>query len=335
MERSWWLLRVLFAGVEPIIIGLVTNQQWLVLVWLCNVCIIVLLRAVQPTQTKSPLSSHVFSYKSQVQQLQTNNNYFWALGFLALISWIVAYFLQQGNQFDKIALWLIVAGGLYRLLASVIHWVKATWHSWLSKIFGALIVVGAGWSILWSTLWQDFLTALPGKVTKLFTVPTAVAPSEMTDVTTWNVLTWNTWASVTGTSTTWTTAPAKIDTPSPQENSTKDSTKTLSYAQVVPAIIKAFAVPWWADVSFVTISKTNWLYPAFKAWYNARMFGAAINPSTLASCNVYFVMLGLAGKWNVPHTAANVFSAYAAEAVKRGKTYGCKAGGYVTEANLP
>jgi hypothetical protein len=44
-------------------------------------------------------------------------------------------------------------------------------------------------------------------------------------------------------------------------------------------------------------------------------------------------MLGLAEKRPVTYTSSTVFSAYAAEAAKRGKTYGCKT--YVTEANLP
>ena len=46
-------------------------------------------------------------------------------------------------------------------------------------------------------------------------------------------------------------------------------------------------------------------------------------------------MLGLAEKWPVSYTPSTVFTAYAAEAERRGKTYGCKPGAYVTSANLP
>jgi hypothetical protein len=325
MERSWSMLRALFAGVEPIIIGLVANQQRLVLLGLCNLCIILLFHSSQ-SQTKSPLANHIFSYRSQLQNLKTQNNYFWAIAFLWLIGWIIGYVLQQWDQFDKVALALITAGLIYWILSSVIHGLKVTWSSALSKLFGLIILVGLGRAFLWSNNWQNLLMNFPKNITKLFTIPTAEAPTITTG------------AVETGAMTTGVVV-SQIQTGSNTVNTgivaTGDTSKALTYADVVPAIVKKYSLPAWPDVGFANISKTSDIYTAFKAWYAARFFGLGVNPKTLTTCNVYFVMLWLAEKWPLTYTSSTVFNVYAAEAEKQGKTYGCKPGDYVTEDNLP
>jgi hypothetical protein len=114
---------------------------------------------------------------------------------------------------------------------------------------------------------------------------------------------------------TGTTAPAVIAPGTP-----------VTYAEVIPAIVKKFNLgSSGPDVTFTNISRTSALYPAFKAAYKAKFFGAGINPAGKVPCNIFFVLLGLSQGWNPPHTPATLFTAYAAEASARGQTYGCVA----------
>lgn len=337
MERNGRMLRALFAWIEPIIIGLVTWRQWLVLLWLCNIFIILLRNTNENSQTKqSPLSHNMFSYKSHIQNLRTQNNYFWAISFVAIIIWIVTYVLETGDQYAKIALALMATWLAYRIIAAATHGFRNTWAQVISKIFAALVILSTWWAYLWSSAGQAFFAELPSKFMDMITIPTAMAPIWWSNVKlvntmwTWSTATWEQKAA------TWTTTPVQEPQQQPTEQTTKNNTTALTFAQVVPVLVKKFNlnVPSWS-IKFTNISSDSAIYNDFKAWYAARFFGPSINPSSTVSCNVYFVMLWLAQNWNVSYNSSNIFPAYRAEAAKRNQLYWCDAGKNVTEANLP
>lgn len=335
MERNGGILRAIFAGVEPIIIGLVTSRQWLVLLWLCNLFVIVLRYNTWSQSKTSTVAGQVFWYKSHMHDLRTQNNYFWAISFLAIVAWLVAYILESGDQFAKIALALMTAGISYRIIAAVTHGLKNTWSQWLSKIFGCLIFVGLWWALLWSVSGQQFFVDLPYQLEKLITIPKAMAPSS-NDIRLVNNLA-NKELAIPATGATNSGSMTTIKSNDISTSSTtKDNKTPLSFAQVVPALVKKYNLPIpTGTIKFTNIASTSELYNDFKAWYAARFFGPSINPSTTVSCNVYFVMLGLAQKWQVTYSSSTIFDAYRAEAIKHWQTYWCSAGANVTETNLP
>lgn len=340
MERNHGMLLALFAGIEPIVIGLVTGRQWLVLLGLCNLFILLLRNNSQQQTKQSGVAWHIFSYKSHVEHLKnlsTQNNYFWAISFLAVIAGLIAYVLEKGDQYGKIALGLVAAWVAYWLIAAVTHGIKATWKSIISKVFGLLIVVWAWRAVLWSTSWQEFFSTLPAQIAKIFTIPKAIAPTTDNDIKILNTP----------------DATGKAETPAPEKTEAvevktetvvppvpstegRDATKALSFAEVVPALVKAYNLKAPSgSVTFANLPAASPLYNDFKAGYAARFFGAGINPSTTVSCNVYLVLVWLSNKRSVSYNANNVFAAYRAEAEKRGQTFNCEAGKSVTAANLP
>lgn len=338
MERNGAMLRAVFAWIEPIIIGLVTGWQWLVLLGLCNLFIIILRYNNENSQSKqSPLSHNMFSYKSQLQNLRTQNNYFWAISFLSIVVWVITYVIVTWDVYTKVALSLMITGIVYRIIAAATHGFKHTWGQIVSKIFAALLVVSTWWAFLWSNNGQTFLADLPTKIADLITIPKAMAPSWWSNVKLVN----NIW---TGTTNTWeqtqpvvTWAVQPDTTLETQPNTTeRNNTTALTFAQVVPVLVDKFKlpVPSWS-INFTNIASNSSIYNAFKAWYAARFFGPSINPSSTVSCNVYFVMLWLAQKWDVNYTSSTIFTAYRAEAEKRWQLYWCEAWKNITEANLP
>ncbi len=289
---------------------------------------------------------------------ETHNTYFWAIWFLAVVWGLLAYVLGWHDTLGNLALGLTTAWVVYWIVASAIHGIKNTWMHSLGKIFGLLIVAWAGRVVLGSNNGQSLLTDIPQIFANLISVPKAAAPSTtsgdttestsgtnaMTDIpvaTSWNTVeTPHTTGNATGAISWDKTNEEAQNTPSESSKNTanpnKDTTKALSFAQVVPTIVNTYWLSAaWPDVKFINISKTNNLYNAFKAWYNSRFYGLSINPQNIVSCNVYFVMLGIAQKWNVQYTPTTIFSAHAAEATKRGQTFGCVSWKNVTEANLP
>ena len=331
------MLRAIFAWIEPIIIGFVTGWQRLVLLWLCNIFIIILRHNNENSQTKqSPLSHNMFSYKSQLQNLRTQNNYFWAISFLAIIVWVVTYILATWDVYAKLALALMLTGIVYRIVAAATHGFKHTWWQIISKIFATLLLLSTWRAYLWSANWQAFISDLPGTLMDLVTIPKAMAPSSSNVKLINNMWTWstNTWELQTPVEE---KKPEEITTTEqPKEEAQKNNTTALTFAQVVPVLVDRFKlpVPTWS-VKFTNIASTSDIYNAFKAGYSARFFGPSINPSTTVSCNVYFVMLWLAQKRDVSYTSSNIFTAYRAAAEKNWQLYGCEAWKNVTEANLP
>lgn len=352
-------------GVEPIAVGFITGRQWLVLVWLCNLALI-LLRSQTQQQTKSPLSHKIFSYgkwhvRGAMSAFETHNTYFWAIWFLAVVWGLLAYVLGWHDTLGNLALGLTTAWVVYWIVASAIHGIKNTWMHTLGKIFGLLIIAWAGRVVLGSNNGQSLLTDIPQIFTNLISVPKAAAPSttsgdtaditsganNLTDIpaaNSWNtqdtsnnentsrVTNWDTTSENTG----WENTTSSSESSKNTANPNKDATKALSFAQVVPAIVNTYGLSAAGpDVKFTNIPRTSDLYTAFKAWYSSRFYGLGVNPQNIVSCNVYFVMLGIAQKWNVQYTPSTIFSAHAAEATKRGQTFGCVSWKNVTEANLP
>lgn len=288
---------------------------------------------------------------------ETHNTYFWAIWFLAVIWGLLAYVLGWHDTLGNLALGLTTAWVVYWIVASAIHGIKNTWMHSLGKIFGLLIVAWAGRVVLGSNNGQSLLTDIPQIFTNLISVPKAAAPSTtsgdtadsasgtntMIDIPTansWNTVDTPAIEDTTG-ATSWDTANEQsqntpLESSKNTANPNKDATKALSFAQVVPTIVTTYGLSAAGpDVKFTNIPRTSDLYTAFKAWYSSRFYGLGVNPQNIVSCNVYFVMLGIAQKWNVQYTPTTIFSAHAAEATKRGQTFGCVSWKNVTEANLP
>lgn len=259
---------------------------------------------------------------------------------IAILGWIIVYFLLPFDLFGKLAWLLVGAGVIYRILALLVHGLKKSRRSNFGKLFLLAILLGVGrWrlgspqalSLLWQTVqapknsWQSLDTTMLSWTTILSWTTTEES-----------LATWATAPTMTtGQSVSGTIAGTPTIGETVQEKPTLP-TWPLSFAYVVPAIVEKFYLPTnGANVTFTNISRTNALYPAFKAWYHKKFFGTNINPNTIVSCNVYFVMLWLAQNWNPAYNATNVFSVFAKEAVARGQTYGCQPGGNVTAANLP
>lgn len=341
MERNNALLRALFAWVEPIVIGLVTGRQWLVLLGLCNIFVIMLIHNSE--KQKTPFHGYMFGYQKQLQHLRAQNNYFGAFAFVAILMWLIWFILENGDQYAKIALGLMAAWVSYRVIAAATHGLKHTRTQLLSKIFALLVIVWAWRAYIGSAAWQTFFTDLPKNIKELFTIPTALAPSATTPV---KVLGWEktdtkTWAMNESGSASPSIPEGNRETPvqpttNNSDTSPKDATTALTFSQVVPTLVKKFnlAVPAWT-ITFANIPSSNPLYNDFKAWYAARFFGPAINPNATVSCNVYFVMLWLAQKRDVTYNSTNIFTAFRDAAATRNQLYWCEAGNNVTAANLP
>lgn len=144
-------------------------------------------------------------------------------------------------------------------------------------------------------------------------------------------------STTTGATITWeNTTPTEVENNIEPEPYTEIPDGPLTFADVVPIIVQKYNLPTnWRDVTFTNISRTNELYPYFKAWYHDRFFWSSINPNTQVSCNVYFVMLGLAQNRPVSYNANNVFSVFSQEATSRWQDFGCKPWATVTKDNLP
>ncbi len=350
------MLLALFMWVEPIIVGAMMDIQWLIIVWIGNL-LLILLRSKSQTHTKAPLSQNLFGYKSNFSHLQTHNTYFGVIALIAVVGGVVAYILWGHETLGNLALGLTTAGIVYWIAAWATHGLRATRKHALGKIFALLIIVWLGWVFLGSSNGQSFVNDFPTNFRDLFTVPTAVAPTGtwedamisgnntsgdimsggnaiMTEWTTGSMSTsWDTTVMPVEDQPTATVQPSTDKT---LPNPAKTNPNPLTFAQSVPAIVSAFNLPSsWPDVPFTNIPVGSEYYAAFKAWYRARFFGQWVNPQNITSCNVYFVMLGLAQNWNVQYSASNIFPAYAAEATRRGQTYWCKPWALVTEANLP
>lgn len=339
MERNHGILRAIFVGIEPIIIWLVLGLQRLILVGLCNIFIVFLWHTTQSKHNTHSTGSKVFSYNANIQNLKTNNSYFWALSFVAFIGWIITYGIVQKDIFTNLARWLLVMWLLYWLFAIIVHGFTITRKSRLSKLFWGIIIVWLGRFLLLSPQWKDTLTWLWASLKNVFTVPKVAAPSADNE---WTILPGETisWAEYTtgdeteeGVTNNNDTTTADSTTITPD---TRNNTTPLTFAQVVPVIVAKYNLTKnGPDITFTNISKSHELYQDFKAWYTARFYGTNIHPSSIVSCNVYFVMLGIAQNWSVQYNSSTIFSAYAAEATKRWQTFGCTAGASVTEANLP
>ena len=346
MERNGLgLLLAIIAWGEPILIGFLTHQQWIILVGLGNLLLILLrYRFSHHAGLSEKLLAEKKYYSSFFNaKLHTNDtpkkpvDFQRMLALIAFIGWIVVYFLLPYHLFTKLAGLLIGSGVIYWILAGFVGGFRKAHRSIFGKLSILAILLGIWRWVLWSPAVLDYMGA---KVQ----APTISTPDTLSEtllsgtttdlMTTWAIATWTTQTelsmsgTIAGTPTTGSTteAPATASLP----------TWALSFAYVVPAIVKKFNLPMnGRDVTFTNITKTNEIYPYFKAGYYEKFFGLGINPNTKVSCNVYFVMLGLAQNRNPSYTPNTVFTVFAKEAAARWQTYGCEPGGNVTAANLP
>jgi len=295
--------------------------------------------------------------------LKSRATYYGAIAAIALIGGLLSAFFNETTVVMRTASALISAGVIYWILSLLVHGVGATRRKNVSKLFGLLIIVGlwrgyVGGQNAW--LWGNSLQNI---FSGLFDVPTVMAPvntalpSGHTEISSGTIsgetsLTPSDIAPATGTipsaTPTWTaiapttgsTAPSlttsMVGSGSAWMSWTENNTEPLTFARVVPAIVTAYKLPVPSgSINFANIPSTSPVYNAFKAGYGAKFFGASINPDNLVSCNVYFVMLGLAQKRDVDYTSDTIFTVYAKEAAARGQARGCVSGKYVTTANLP
>lgn len=373
MDRSVAVLLAVFAGVEPIVAGLITSQQWLVFLGLLNLIVVVLWYATN-IPTKNPImpgtplkathapSKHESTLTAWHDSWHTTTHawpvsrpkratYFGVITVISLIGGLFAALLNHSSDLIKLAGWLITTGVIYWVLSSLMHGVGTTRKKWLSKLFGLLIIAWLGRGYVGGQNAASTGNLFEHIFSGIFSVPTVMAPAVPTpSIPTASIITGNditkdmpavtTWITTTGTTTTSATV-IPTEPTSPAATGTVVTTPTapgepLTYATVVPAIVTALKMPVPnGSITFANIASTSPIYNAFKAGYAAKFFGAGINPQSLVPCNVYFVMLGLAQKWDVDYNSNTIFTAYGAEAAKRGQTYGCVGGKYVTSANLP
>lgn len=340
------LLLALIAWGEPILIGLLAHQQWIVFLGLGNLLVILLrYRFSHHSSLSEKLIAEKKYYTSFFNaKLHANEtpkkpaDYQWMLALIGFIWWIIVYFLLPYHLFTKLAGLLIWYGVIYWILAGFILWFKKIYRSIFWKISILAILLGIWRWILWSSEVLDYMST---KVQAPTIITWNTSSGELlSGTTTTEIL-------ATGASITWTmqsnqpmsgTIAGTPTTGSATETTASASLPTwgLSFAYVVPAIVKKFNLPTnGRDVIFTNISKTSEIYPYFKAGYYKKFFGLGVNPNTITSCNVYFVMLGLAQNRNPSYTPSTVFSVFAKEAAARWQTYGCEPGWNVTAANLP
>ena len=152
----------------------------------------------------------------------------------------------------------------------------------------------------------------------------------------------NTWVAVdksfvTSGESTPTTTP--VSTPKPILSSSTlkfTSTQSLSLLESVVYLLQTHKTPLnlKKDVKFPAISTTN---PYYKYWYTAYklgLIGQTSSPTSLVSCQTYFVLKGLLEKWDLVYTPTNVKTVFFAEAQKRDLLNGCVFGKILKWGNL-
>ena len=88
------------------------------------------------------------------------------------------------------------------------------------------------------------------------------------------------------------------------------------------------------DVKFSGVSTTNKYYAYWYTAYKMWLVWKTSSPTSLVSCQTYFVLKGMLEKWNVQYTSANVKTQFWAEAQKRDILNGCVFGKILKGVNL-
>lgn len=93
----------------------------------------------------------------------------------------------------------------------------------------------------------------------------------------------------------------------------------LTYGQLIPYIMNKYGMTSTgkSEIDFVNFPRHDNRYEAFKTAYHNRFFSRSVNPEKLVSCDNYVVFIGLAEKWPLSYTAANVYSVFRDEATRR------------------
>ncbi len=136
--------------------------------------------------------------------------------------------------------------------------------------------------------------------------------------------------------TTNTSTTSSTDTETSSQTPPANANEELTYGKIVMYIANKYnmSASNKPDITFTNFPNYDNRYQAFKAAYYNRFFSKTIDPEKKATCDNYVVFIGLAEKWPLSYTAANVYDVFRAEARRRGITNGCEPGESVTWANL-
>lgn len=144
----------------------------------------------------------------------------------------------------------------------------------------------------------------------------------------------------TTTPTTWKTdKPVVTVTPTQTASSSTlkfTATQSVSLLEAVVYLLQTHDTPLLSkkDITFYGVSATNQYYKYWYTAYKLGLVGSTSSPSTLISCQTYFVLKGLLEKWDLQYTPATVKTVFFAEAQKRDLLNGCVFGKTLKWANL-
>ncbi len=253
--------------------------------------------------------------------------------------------VDDANPFVVFGLLNIVVLSIYTILFSKTDTKKKSlWLALISAILFVSVII-FGLSKLGS-----------GATDRLFNK--ALAPEQMVStwvVTTWAIISWEVFTgeseealtgdiieSETQTGEIEQAAPVVVveepkSEPAPSSEALSDvsENEALSYAQIIPYLVKNYNLNKIGSktFTFTTIGQENSLYPSFAIAASHSMIWSTINPSTKPSCDTYLVLKGIAQKRTVTYTGAPQ-AAYRAKANELGQVNNCKAGNFVTKGTL-
>ena len=135
--------------------------------------------------------------------------------------------------------------------------------------------------------------------------------------------------------------PVVAPTPEPIQTSSSSTLKftasqSVSLLEAVVYLLQTHDTPLLTkkDITFYGVSATNQYYKYWYTAYKLGLVGSTSSPSTLISCQTYFVLKGLLEKWDLQYTPATVKTVFFAEAQKRDLLNGCVFGKILKWANL-
>ena len=114
------------------------------------------------------------------------------------------------------------------------------------------------------------------------------------------------------------------------------ATQSVSLLEAVVYLLQTHNTPLLSkkDITFYGVSATNQYYKYWYTAYKLGLVGSTSSPSTLISCQTYFVLKGLLEKWDLQYTPATVKTVFFAEAQKRDLLNACVFGKILKWANL-
>lgn len=319
-------------GVQLMINGVFFTSSLLTAVGAGLICLFILLAAKRPHAWNGN-GHHPTDLGPTYHHMSwgRKETYFAPIALIALIAGALAYlFLPLEDIYAKTAVTLAWTGLLYLLLASFAHGFRITIKNVLGILFGGLFLLGA-----WATI---AMRRTPIKIE---------AQSMIAKIKT---MTGNLSDRNTGSENMTTLSGENIDISTgasmSEETGLVDTTLNIplmgsgdiaiTYGQLIPYIVNKYGLTSTGktDITFTMFPNHDNRYQAFKSAYYHRFFGRTVDPEKKVSCDNYIVFIGLAEKWPLSYTPANVYSVFRGEAERRWILYGCKKWAYVKRANL-